>query len=316
MSDEAKSKLVCWLEYALMRGYFAFISILPERAAAWVGIGLSNLIWLFKRGRRRTAAQQIERAMPGRFSPAEIRRIVRRAFIHIGLAVTETAWFSRRPPEAVSERFEIEGIEKGVAAHARGRGLIAATGHFGNWELFGGALAQRGGEFTAFARPSKNPLIERYVTHLRGRLGISILETTGGARGVVRVLREGRALSVMVDRHARDSGVVVDFFGRPCWTTAVVATLGARLKSPIIVAYSLRQDFRFRHRGRVIGPLELVDTGDRDADARTNTQRINDILEEIIREHPEQWGRWMYKRWRDTGDRGTAAEEGEKPTAC
>jgi KDO2-lipid IV(A) lauroyltransferase len=321
MSDKSKSKLVCWGEYALMRTYFATIRLLPERVAIWVAIGLSNLTWLLKPRRRRTAEEQIAAAMPGRFTPAEVRTVARRAFIHVGLAVTETAWFSHRPPETVLERFEINGLDQLLAALEPGRGLIAATGHFGNWELFGAAFAQRVCGFTAIAKQSSNPLITRYVTALRERYGMEIQHADEGLRGVVGVLRQGKGLAMLVDRHARNSGVPVTFLGRPCWTTAVVATLATRLDVPLFVGYSLRQGCRFRHRGRMIGPVERVHTGDRKADVIANTQRINDILEEVVREHPEQWGRWMYRRWRPidrkkrpqkSAEQGGSSKEGRK----
>ena len=124
-----------------------------------------------------------------------------------------------------------------------------------------------------------------------------ILSTRDGARPLVRVLKNGEPLAVLVDQHVNRSFVAVDFFGRKAATTAVVASLALRLDVPVFHAYSLRDGHSFRHHGYMVGPLELVRTGDHDADVAANTQRFNDHIEAVVRRHPEQW-LWTHRRWK------------------
>ena len=168
------------------------------------------------------------------------------------------------------------------------------------------------GGITALARPTNNPFVERYSTALREQYGIDVLSTRDGVRPMVAALRKKKPLAVLIDQHVNRSGVPVKFFGRPAATTAVVATLALRMNMPVFHAYSLREGRSFRHHGYIIGPLELVRTGDDEADAIANTQLFNDAIEAVVREHPEQW-LWTHRRWK-LADKMAKETQAECPT--
>ncbi len=286
------------VEYALVRGLSGIVGLLPERLAVAAGKTLGLLYWSVAFFRRRVARQNIEKAMPGEMTPGEVRRLVKRVFIHLGLTAIEALWIRNRiNKENIKERFPVEGAEAVGREHAAGHGTIGFTPHLGNWELFGGAMAVRLGRLTALARPTNNPFVERYTTRLREQMGINVLSTRAGVRPMIAALRNGDPLAILIDQHVNRAFVPVKFFGRHAATTAVVASLALRLNLPVFAAYSLRDGYTFRHHGYVEGPLNLIRTSDNQADVRTNTQLFNDKLEEIIRRHPEQW-LWTHRRWK------------------
>lgn len=271
---------------------------MPEPVAVKLGVFLGWTFWALGRRRRRIARRNIERAMPGEWSPGEIRRIVKEVFINIGLTAVETLWMRRRlTPAAIRERYEVEGDDAVRGPLESGRGLIAFTGHLGNWELFGGCMAAYAGTLNVLARPVNNPKVRAYTTGLRRGLGLHVLSTREGVRPMVRAVRRGEPLAVLIDQHVNRAFVPATFFGRKAATTAVVASLALRLDVPVFAAYSLRRGRRFQHRGFIEGPIELVRTGDRDADVLANTQRFNDVLEAVVRRHPGQW-LWTHRRWK------------------
>jgi KDO2-lipid IV(A) lauroyltransferase len=48
----------------------------------------------------------------------------------------------------------------------------------------------------------------------------------------------------------------------------------------------------------ILKPLvEISRTGDYEADLRENTQRFTKVVEEIVREYPDQWF-WIHQRWK------------------
>lgn len=286
------------VEYALVRMIDWLVGLLPECAAVKLGVAGGWLFWLLSPFRRRVARRNIELAMPGRYSGRELSRLVRAVFINIGLTAVESIWMRRHiSRQNIEQRFPVDGVDVAQNEIASGRGAIAFIPHLGNWELFGGIMAVRTGGITALARPTNNPLVGQYTTRLREQYGINVLSTRDGARPLVAALRNKQPLAVLIDQHVNRAFVPVKFFGRHAATTAVVATLALRMNIPVFAAYSLREGRSFRHHGYIFGPLELIRTGDDEADVIANTQFFNDTIEAVVREHPDQW-LWTHRRWK------------------
>ena len=286
------------VEYAGVRLLSAVVGLLPERLAVFAGVTLGRTLWLVGVRRRGIARRNIEKAMPGERTKHEVRRLVRQVFINIGLTAVESLWMRTRITRAnIEERFPGEGFDTVRRALLAGRGAVAFTPHLGNWELFGAFAAARLGTLNALARPVNNPMVGEYTTRLREGFGIKVLSTRDGVRPMIAALKSGEPLAILTDQHVNRACVPATFFGRKAATTAVIASLALRLDAPVFAAYSLRDGRSFRHRACFDGPLELIRTGDREADVLANTQMFNDKLEEIIRRHPEQW-LWTHRRWK------------------
>lgn len=295
-----------WLEHAIVRAAWSFTEHLPEPLAIRCGATAGRISARLNASRRERARRNIELALGKELSPREIRRLLRRAATHIGLTTAETCWINRRIfSEDAAERFPVEGLHLLRDALAQGNGAICFSAHIGNWQYFGAMQALRLGGFSAPIRTPHNPYLVRFMTQLRNRVGIRELSTSEGVRPMLAALKRGDLLVVMIDQHARAGFAPTTFLGRAAATTAVVATLGLRRDVPVFFAYSLREGYSFRHRGYIEGPLELIRTGDYEADVTANTQRFNGMIEQVVRRCPEQWFGWGFPRWKlaDKGER-------------
>ena len=299
------------VEYAVLRVLGAAIGLLPEKLAVCAGVMFGRTLWLAGGRRRRIARRNIRKAMPGEYADKEVRRLVKEVFVHIGLTAVESIWMrSRSTKEDIEQRVPMDGLATMRRSLEKGQGAISVTLHLGNWELLGGRVAAGLGRANALARPVNNPMVRRYATRLREDLGITVLSTRDGVRPMIAALKRGEMLGVLIDQHVNRASVPATFFGRKAATTAVVASLALKFDAPVFVSYSLRDGRSFRHRAYVEGPVELVRSGDHDADVLTNTQRFNDKIEEIVRRHPEQW-LWTHRRWKlaDRLERGSQKEQ-------
>ena len=311
--------------YVLFRILCLCVGLLPRRGAELGGRAFGWLLWHVSAKRRRRAERNIESAMAGELTKDEATRLAKRSFIHIGLTAAETLWRHKRmgKKNSIAKDFPLEGVEPVKAELAAGRGVLAATLHLGNWELLGARLAEEFGDLAAVALPGKNRRVDDYIERMRERTGMSVVSTDRGVRPMVAAIRNGQALAVLIVRHVETASVHVKFFGRDAATTSIVVALARRLDVPVFVGYSVRQGYKFKHRGFCEGPIELVRTADRDSDILVNTQRLNDRLEAAVRKHPEQW-LWIMKRWRlagkldrkrkgqeAAGDAAPAAKDGE-----
>jgi KDO2-lipid IV(A) lauroyltransferase len=100
----------------------------------------------------------------------------------------------------------------------------------------------------------------------------------------------------LIDQRAKRSECVwVDFFGKRAPTTPALAVLAMRTGAPILPVFMVRNGFK-RHILFVKKPIPIVHTGDIKNDVKTNTQMINNTLEEMIRQYPDQWF-WVHRRW-------------------
>ena len=306
-------RLKYFIEYAALCALSAVIGRLPEKLAVRAGVMLGRMLWLIGRRRRRIARDNIEKAMPGERTKKEVGRLVKEAFVHIGLTAVESLWMRGRvTKENIETRCRADGAETVAGVATEGRGAILCGPHLGNWEFFGAWVAARFGGLAALARPVNNPMVRKYTTRLRENLGISVLSTRDGVRPMIAALKRGEFLAVLIDQHVNRAFVPATFFGRKAATTAVVASLALKFGVPVIVGHSFRDGRSFRHHGYFEGPIELVRSGDHEADVLANTQRFNDKLEEIIRRHPEQW-LWTHRRWKlaDRLERDRQKEQAE-----
>ena len=115
------------------------------------------------------------------------------------------------------------------------------------------------------------------------------------ARALLRVLRRGEILGLLMDQDTNVQGVFAPFFGRPAHTPVGPVRLAMRTGAPLVPMALYREGEGYHL--VVQPPIPLPDTGDREADLREGVARCNRTLEALIRRHPEQWV-WMHRRWK------------------
>jgi KDO2-lipid IV(A) lauroyltransferase len=144
-------------EYTAFRAVVGALGVLDWERAGNVGARIAALGYRPLGIRRRVVERQIAAAFPG-LDEADVNRIARGAYEHLGRSSIEAAMLARLGPDAVLDLFE--GVDDWGAveeALSLGRGLIFVTGHLGNWELGGAYLAARGVPLDAIARRINPP---------------------------------------------------------------------------------------------------------------------------------------------------------------
>lgn len=179
----------------------------------------------------------------------------------------------------------VEGWDNFVCAHERGKGVILASAHLGPIALVGQVLITRGYELTLPVETADSELM-RAVNRARGAQGMRLIPIESPL-GISRVLRRGGVLGVLADRPVSRVGERVPFFGREALLPSAHVALALRAGAAVLPS------FTWRERGllcaRILEPLDLAETGDRDADVREGVGRFAAILETYVRRFPEQW---------------------------
>jgi KDO2-lipid IV(A) lauroyltransferase len=287
------------VEYAIFRAAFAVFAALPQALALRAGAWLGELFYLLDVRDRRIALFNLGIAFPER-SAEEHRRILRASCRNLGRVAAE---FCRLPKLTAASLPDVVGFadrtawDRAIAA-AEQKGAIIATAHFGNWELLAYAHGLLGHPVTLVHRPMHNPIFDEAITAIRAAAGTRSIKKKAAAKEALRALKEHSILVIPSDQNQTLSfGVFVDFFGKPACTTPGAARLAMLTKAPVLPVFLVREGESGRHRIEILPEIDMVASGDRDADIRTNTQRCSDAIEAMIRRYPEQWI-WFHKRWK------------------
>jgi KDO2-lipid IV(A) lauroyltransferase len=283
-------------EYAALRAASGALRGIGVKGASAFGARVGGLGFAPLAIRRGVAEEQIAKAFPD-LDAVEVSRIARDSYENLGRTAMETMLLSSRSREEVVEMFgAVEGWHHVEDYLARGNGLIFASGHVGNWELGGAYLAARGLPISAVARHMANPLVDRYLTRTRERLGLNVIHDEQAVRKVPRAIREGGAVAFLVDQAAAGlASTWVPFFGRLAKTPRGPAVFALRLNAPIVFAgVSRLPDGRFKFS---FEPVEVARTGVLDTDVDGIVAAYTSKLERFVRTVPGQY-MWQHRRWK------------------
>jgi KDO2-lipid IV(A) lauroyltransferase len=291
-----RGKVQTALEYAAARSLLAGLGLLPRPVAVATGRGVGRIAYGLSDRLRLTGFRNLELAFP-EMTERERERILRGCFKNLGRLLGEFSQFSRATPESLRRIVECEGLENLQAAQALGRGVILFTGHLGAWELSSLALSAFGYPMSFLVRRIDNPLIERLIEKTRTRFGNRSIDKRAAMRPMLRTLRAGGTLGILVDLNTQPhEGIFVDFFDIPASTTSGVAALALRTGAAVLPVFVPWDEKRQRFILHVDPPLVVAPTGDEKEDIRELTSQFTSVVESYVRRFPDQW-LWIHKRW-------------------
>lgn len=286
------------VEHLLFRAFARAVLLVPERLAEAMGAAVGWLAGTLFRIRRADVDRHLRIAFPDR-DDVWRRSVAGACYRHLGregVAMLRLAGLDR---DAVRRRTRTEGFEALREAVEGGRGAVVVTGHLGNWEIGGAAVAARGLPFDAVALRQGNPLFDRDLVRTRERLGMRIIQKRDAPREVLRSLRAGRAVALVGDQNPIAGGIDVEFFGRAANTARGPATFALRSGAPLFLGVALRR--RGEPSYRVCFQEVPVDvTGDPARDVRALVRAYTARLEEAVRRAPGQYF-WHHRRWKERG---------------
>lgn len=280
-----RSQIRNWAECALARTVITVLATLPDHTSRKLALQIARLFDKLAPRLRNTARENLRQA--GYTTP---EAIIDGVFISLGRLLHAFAHFPQITKANVREWIDYEGFEHYVEAKRRGKGVLFATGHLGNWELSAYAHALLTEPMHIVVRPLDNPQLDAFVAQRRALSGNGVIEKKDFARGLLRALKANEAVGILVDQNAlEDEGIFIDFFGTPACTSPVFAKIAARSGATVLPGFAIWRDNRFVL--KFYPPLEL--TGDETQD----TQIIQRAVERAIREYPDQW-LWIHRRWK------------------
>ena len=289
------------LEYAAAWPFIKILGILPRSLSRAFAILLSQIVYLLHIKLRRVGMRNLAMAFPEK-SEGERARILRGVFKSLGRELAELCQFPRFTPENVADVVVYDGLENYEGAYTRKKGVLFLTAHFGGWELSAFVHSLHGHWLYIVMRPMDNPYLDRLLQTYRTMHGNKVVPKDDFVRGLLAAMKAGETVGILMDTNMTPpQGIFVDFFGIPACTASGLARIALRTDAAVVPGFTIWDESLGKYRLRFDPALELVRTGDLEADIVANTQKFTKVIEDYVRQYPDQW-LWVHRRWKTRPD--------------
>lgn len=297
-----KNRILLYVEFAAVYGFYLFINILPNFLALKLGSILGLIFYKLDKKHARSAVNNLTIAFPNK-NKDELDGICVNFYKNLGMVFVEIFRLNKYNKCNIDNFVELD--PEALKSFSRKQGILLLTAHFGNWELLAKTFSLKGYRGNVLARPLDNLYIEKILYKLRTSSGNKVIYNRENAvKNIISALHKNEIVGFLPDENAsKRIGVFVDFFGVKACTMPGMANIAAKTKVPVIPVFMVRMnEGNFSKHKLIIGkPLDIKYTGDRKTDTLNILNMFNGRIEEMIKSYPEQWF-WIHNRWKTRPD--------------
>ena len=272
-------------------GIVWLLHFLPLPIFARIGSGLGGFLYFIARERRNVCLTNLARCFPQ--MPERERIAVAKAhFRAFGRTVLERSILWWAPREEIVRLVRIVGLERILAL--RGQPLILLVPHFVGLDAGCTRLTCEIDMAGIYSR-QRHPLIDALLLSGRTRFGRQrAIPRQEGVRPAIAAVKEGIPFYYLPDQDygARDT-IFVPFFGVPAATITGLSRMTKLTGARVLPCVTRMLPGGAGYEVHCYPVWENFPSGDDAADAR----RMNEFIEERVREMPEQYF-WTHKRFK------------------
>lgn len=285
------------LVYWTVRFMIGVSNALPRKTwlafCGWLG----SLVYYFAGETRRLTIRHLRMAFKDKSDKA-IKALAKRTFIMLGKNGGDILRSTRAVKTLPDlEKFLITyGLENFHAAYAKGKGVIFLTCHLGAFDLQVTNMAMRGLDPNIIGTPLKDKRLNNLLWEYRNAHGAIAIERGRETFRLIKVLKSGGSVALLIDQDTKVQTVFVDFFGMQAATPVGATVLALKTGAAVVPTYIHLGEDGLQHM-HILPEIPMRVTGDEPGDVKFNTQILTDFIEEQIRKYPDQWV-WMHERWK------------------
>jgi lauroyl/myristoyl acyltransferase len=266
--------------------------MLPEKFGYWLFALLGDLAYIFGKRARANYLKNLNHVL-GPDSPERDRRQIARKAFQNSFKNYFDLFRGHRLSEGQlrAQLDDVVGFEHLEKALAGGKGIVAGSAHFGNYNLFIHLAAVYLKAHCHVIVPSERLHPQRLyelVRRQRAAQGIEIVPVDTAVRALIKALQGGSMVGLALDLDTTHTGILVDFFGSPARLPDGAVALSLKYQAPLVIGFTRRLDDN-RCTVVVEPPVQLQRTGDLVNDTRRGVEKLARRLEEWICRYPDQW---------------------------
>jgi KDO2-lipid IV(A) lauroyltransferase len=278
---------------------YSFVRLLPLKVAYAINKFLFQILYTFDFKHRNRSIQHIMHAgmADNKRDAAKLARKSFSSFAKLFVEIIKSdQCYSKDKITVIGPQATIDQVFKPEGGK---RSVILVSGHYGNWEVAGTAIAHKAGiPMASIMRPFTNPMIGELILKNRASDVHEMIDKSGGIKAILKAIKANKIATFLVDQHATtgDGGVETVFFGQPCRTHSAPALLHLKTGVPIMPEMTRRKDDNFNFEIVVGDLIEYTPTKNKEKDIQNIAQMYTTAIEKMIAEQPEQW-MWSHRRW-------------------
>lgn len=289
------------VRYSLVFRFVQFLiflsNVVPRitwlKFCGWLG----RITCTFAAGTRKLVVQHLTFAFGNEKDKEEIEKLCRKVFEMLGKNTGEMLRATRVKTLADLEGFLVtDGLENYTTAIAKRKGVIFLTCHLGAFDLQVSNMALRGLNPNIIGTPLKDERLNELLWDYRNMHGAIAIERGRETFRLIKVLKSGGSVALLIDQDTKVKSRFVNFFGKPAATPVGATVLAMKTGAAVVPTYVYLGDDWKQHMF-ILPEIPMRITGDDESDMVYNTQVLTNFIENTIRKHPEQWV-WMHERWK------------------
>lgn len=282
--------------YLIARLMIGISSIVPRKVWLRVGGVIGGMSFYIAKRYQRATINNLSLAFP-ELTQAQARALAKEVFVMVGKNGGDVLRsFSYLSYQAFEKTRVTTGMENAERAHKKGKGVLFLTAHIGAFEMMATEMAFRGYKPLIVGATLKDPMLTNLVWKHRKKMGADVIERGKETFRLLKNLKSGGTMGILIDQDTQVKSVFVDFFGKSCATPVGAAMLALKTGAAVVPVFCHLNNEGMQQID-CFPEVEVVNTGNEENDIVVNTQNFTSVIEQEIRKYPSQWV-WMHERWK------------------
>ena len=285
-----------FFEFIIIISLFGIFKIIGLKNASNLGSILGKIIGPYFRSQS-IIKKNIKIAL-GDIKKKKEEEIINGMWSNIGRTFAEYIFLKNfKLNKAGFDHIKITGIEYLDEIKKSNEPVVFFSGHFANFELMAMELNKFGIKLAAIYRPLNNIFLNPFMEHLRTNYicPIQIPKGKSGSREMVKKIREGYSIALMVDQRVSE-GPRISFFNKEALTTTIPSQIALKYNCKIVPIHIERKN-GINFEMVIHKPYEINKTKAHEEDIKNNSLKVNQYIEKMIVKNSSQWI-WTHDRWK------------------
>jgi KDO2-lipid IV(A) lauroyltransferase len=291
--------MIDYLYLSLYKLFSLLAKILPKRGMDYLLKSLAKFAYRVDKKHNHIINTNLKLAFKDRLTQQDRDNIGVRVFYNLLQTIIGFMRRESRSREEILKDIEFKNSHILQTAIDNREKVIFITGHYSNWELLPLSVSAKFGiNIVGVGRKLDSELMDRVLIKNREKFGIEMVYRKGGLKGIIKALKGGKAVGLLLDQHlgAKQGGVEIDFFNHKALHSPSASILARNLQATLIPVFISTDNYK-KYTITFYNPLPTIKTEDKEQDIIDMTQAQAKITEDVIREKPEEWF-WVHKRWK------------------